>query len=147
MSDGLFALLRFLRHELERSLEHADLHLEGIDELDAEGRDRAAEVGTALLEGIEFTRGYVLDAFAALGEIKPEYAEMPTPGGQRTVAVLRLAPREAARACLGLRAGEEVLFDGVFAYLQDARGTRKAWAEIADHPVPIVAGKLPIVRS
>ena len=98
MSEGLFSLLRFLRHELERSLEHADLHLEGIDELDAEGRERAMEVGHAMVEGIEFTRGYILDAFSALGEIRAEVVELPTPGGERTVAVLRLAPHDSARA-------------------------------------------------
>jgi hypothetical protein len=151
MNAGLFALLRFLRHELERSLEHADLHLEGLDELDVEGKERAGEVGDALLEGIEFTQGYLLDAFAALGDLRPERAEMPTPGGQRTVAVIRLRPHENARDCLGLGAGEEVLFDGIFAYLQDARGGCRAWMEIGDQPLPVATGgpgpgKLPVVR-
>ncbi len=147
MNDGLFALLRFLRHEFERALEHADLHIEGIDELDAEGREIATEVSEALLEGIEFNQGYILDAFAALGALKAETCVLPTPGGERTVAVLHLSPHESALACLGLKAGEQVLFDGVFAYLRDHRGTHRLWMEIADEPIPVAqAGKLPIVR-
>ena len=147
MSEGLFALMRFLRHEFERALEHADMHLEGADELDLEGSNLALEVGQALLEGLEFTRGYLLDAFAALGVLRAECTRLPTPGGERTVAALALTPRPLALAALGLRTGEEVLFDGVFAYLQDARGQRMLWAEIGDQPAPVAPpGKLPVLR-
>jgi hypothetical protein len=150
MSSGLFALLRFLRHEFERELEHADLRLEGVDELDLEGRELALEIGHALLEGLEFNRGYILEAFAALGELRPECRRLPTPGGERTVAVLTLSPAEHARQALGLTNGEKVVFDGVFAYLEDAHADCRLWAEIGDQAIladeSAARGKLPLVR-
>ncbi len=150
MSPGLFAMLRFLRHEFERELEHADLRLEGVDELDLEGRELALEVGHALLEGLEFNRGYILEAFAALGELRAECKRLPTPGGERTVAVLTLLPAEVARPALGLADGEKVIFDGVFAYLEDAHDDCRLWAEIGDQAVLVdgfsTRGKLPLVK-
>ena len=150
MSPGLFAMLRFLRHEFERELEFVDVQLEGVDELDLEGRELALEVGHALLEGLEFNRGYVLEAFAALGELRAEHRLLPTPGGQRTIAVLTLVPAHDALETLGLGAGEKVVFDGVFAYLQDTHGDCRLWAEIGDQPLPADGtgspGKLPLVR-
>jgi len=151
MSPGLFALLRFLRHEFERELEHVDLRLEGVDELDLEGRELALEVGNALLEGLEFNRGYILEAFAALGDLRPAHRQLPTPGGQRTVAVLTLSPAALAREALGLAEGEKVVFDGVFAYREDTHGDCRLWAEIGDQPImnsetPDRAGKLPLLK-
>jgi hypothetical protein len=150
MSPGLFALLRFLRHEFERELEHVDLRLEGIDELDLEGRELALEVGHALLEALEFNRGYILEAFAALGELRPECKRLPTPGGERTVAVLTLSPSAHACQALGLTSGQRVGFDGVFAYLLDPHDNFRLWAEIGDQPIladgSAARGKLPLVR-
>lgn len=147
MSAGLFAMLRFLRHEFERELEHADLQLEGVDELDLEGRELALEVGHALLEGLEFNRGYILEAFAALGELSTACRLLPTPGGERTVAALTLVPAPAALPTLGLHPGEAVVFDGIFAYLQDDHGDCRVWAEIGERPeTPPARGKLPLLK-
>jgi len=147
MSPGLFALLRFLRHEFERELEYVDVQLEGVDELDLEGRELALEVGHALLEGLEFNRGYILEAFTALGELRCECRLLPTPGGERTVAALTLAPAAVALPALGLIAGEAVAFDGVFAYHQDSHGNHRLWAEIGEQPqAPPSPGKLPLVK-
>jgi len=147
MSPGLFAMLRFLRHEFERELEYADIRLEGVDELDLEGRELALETGTALLEGLEFSRGYILEAFAALGVIRAEHKLLPTPGGVRTVAALTLVPAADALRALGLSDAEKVIFDGVFAYLEDAHGDCRLWAEIGDQPIPPEPpAKLPLAR-
>jgi hypothetical protein len=144
MRPGLFALLRFLQHELAQWLEHVDLRLEGIDDLDAEGREVALEVAHALLEALEFTKGYVLDAFAVLGEIKTDIIELPSPGGERTLAVLRLTPTSEAQPLLGLLPDEQILFDGVFTYRERDGLPPKLWLEIGETG-PIRPSKLPVV--
>jgi hypothetical protein len=144
MGAGLYALLRFLQHELAQWLEHVDLRLEGIEELDAEGREVALEVSHALLEAMELTKGYVLDAFTLVCVAKAEIAEMPSPAGERTLAVLRLTPAENARALMGLGPDEQILFDGVFTYLERSALPPKLWMEVGETG-PIRPSKLPVV--
>jgi len=144
MGPGLFAVLRFLQHELSQWLEHVDLRLEDIEDLDAEGREVTMEVAHALLEALELTKGYLLDAFAILGTIKPEITELPAPAGMRTLASLCLVPSDDARALLGLNANERLFFDGVFAYLERDGAPPTLWVEVADAG-PIRPSRLPVV--
>ncbi len=145
MTDGLFRMLRFLQHHLQRSLEHATLRLEGVDEAEGEDRDVQLEVGHALVEGLEFAHGWLLDPFSALGRWEPELAHVPAPGGSRTVAALGFSPAPGMARPLGLPPRERLIFDGVNAYL--VRGDRaRLWLEVGpDGPRAVSSGKLPIV--
>jgi hypothetical protein len=144
MRPGLHAVLRFLQHEFAQWLEHVDLRLEDLEDLDAEGREVTLEVTHALLEALEFTKGYVLNAFSLIGTLKPEITELPSPAGERTLAVLRLAPTEEARPLLGLAADEQLLFDGVFTYLERNALPPKLWMEVGETG-PIRPSRLPVV--
>jgi len=144
MRPGLHAVLRFLQHELAQWLEHVDLRLEDLEDLDPEGREVALEVAHALLEALELTKGYELDAFAALGELKPDIVELPAPAGVRTLAVLRFTPAGEATALLGLGADAQLLFDGVFAYLEEGGHPPRLWVEVGESG-PIRPSKLPVV--
>jgi hypothetical protein len=144
MRPGLHALLRFLQHELSQWLEHVDLRLENLEDLDAEGREVALEVAHALLEALELTKGFMLDAFAVVGALKPEIRELPSPSGERTLAVLRLTPAEEARSLLGLGPDEQLLFDGVFTYLERGALPPKLWMEVGETG-PIRPSRLPVV--
>lgn len=141
-------MLRFLQHHFQRPLEHIDLRLEGLDtgDLDAEDRDLALEIAHALVEGVEFTHGYLLTPFTALGGWKLDLAVLPTPAGRRTVAALSFEPAPGMAKPLGLPARERLLFDGAFVYL--AKGpTVRLWLELtADGARPATQPKLPIIR-
>ncbi len=146
MTDGLFQMLRFLQHHFQRPLEHLDLRLEGVDELRGEERELALEVGHALAEGIEFTHGYVLAPFTALGHWKLELVPLPTPAGERTVAALAFEPAPGMAKPLGLPARDRLLFDGAFAYLAKG-GKARLWLEVAaEGAVPLDRPRLPIIR-
>ncbi len=144
MRPGLHALLRFLQHELALFLEHVDLRLEDIEDLDAEGREVALEVAHALLEALETTKGYLLDALVAFGSFKAEIAELPAPAGMRTLAVVSLTPADDARALLGMAEHERLFFDGVFAYLERDGAAPELWVEVGENG-PVKPSRLPVV--
>ncbi|MHB1846080.1 MAG: hypothetical protein ACYCWW_14740 [Deltaproteobacteria bacterium] len=145
MSDGLYRVLRFLGHELGRGLEHVDLRLEGVDELEGEERELALEVGLALLEGLEYGRGYLLEPFAVLGRFELELAQLPTPAGRRTVAALSFVPAPGMARPLGLPPRARLYFDGAYGYLVE-RGAARLWAEVsAEGPRDPSRPRLPIV--
>ena len=146
LQDGLFRMLRFLQHELQRSLEHVDLRLEGVDDLEDEDRELTLETCHALLEGIEYSRGYLLEPFAALGTWSLEIASLPAPGGSRSLAALAFRPAKGMARPLGLPARATVLFDGVFAYLVQGDGAA-LWAEVTGEGTqPASRPRLPVVR-
>jgi hypothetical protein len=144
--DGLFEMLHFLQHHFQRPLEHIDMRLEGVDELPEEERELALEVAYALVEGVEFTHGYLLAPFTALGHWALELAQLPTPAGRRTVAALAFEPAPGMAKPLGLPAKERLIFDGAFVYLAKG-GPPRLWLELtADGALPVSRPKLPIVR-
>jgi len=144
-NDGLFRMLRFLQHHFQRGLEHADFRLDGADELDGDVREVALEVAHALCEALEYTHGWLLEAFTALGRWTLELRELPTPGGTRTVAALVFEPAAGMARPLGLPARSLLVFDGAYAYL--IRGERpELWVEVtAEGPRPPAKARLPIV--
>jgi hypothetical protein len=144
MGPGLHAVLRLLQHELAQGLEHVDLRLEDIEDLDADGREVALEVAHALLEALELTKGYLLDALVVLGALKLEIAELPSPGGERTLAAVSLTPSEESRALLGLAEQERLFFDGVFTYLERNGAPPELWLEVGDSG-PVKPSRLPVV--
>jgi hypothetical protein len=145
ITDGLFQMLRFLQHHFQRPLEHIDMRLENIDELSEDERELALETAHALVEGVEFTHGYLLLPFAALGHWKLELASLPTPAGPKTVAALAFEAAAGMARALGLPARQRLLFDGAFLYL--ASGSKiSLWLELtAEGAVPLQQPKLPIV--
>ena len=146
LSDALFRLLRFLGHELARPLEHVDLRLEGFDELQGDEREVAAEVALALLEGIEFDRGYLFDPLSVLGAFEIDLVRLPTPAGDRTVAAVSFSPASGMSRPLGLPPRARLLFDGVHAYLEIG-GRARLWAEVtAEGPRAPAGSRLPIVE-
>jgi hypothetical protein len=144
MRPGLHALLRLLQHEFAQGLEHVDLRLEDLEDLDPEGREVALEVAHALLEALELSKGYLLDALVLLGTLKPEIAELPAPAGERTLAVLSLTPNDEAGALLGLLPRERLFFDGVYAYLEHDGTEPRLWMEVGENG-PIKPSRLPVV--
>ncbi len=145
MNDSLFRLLRFLQHHFQRGLEHATLRLEGVEELADEEREVTLEVAHALCEALEYSHGWLLEAFTALGHFALELRELPAPGGARTVAALAFEPAPGMARPLGLPARSTLLFDGIHAYLVRA-GRAELWAEIAaEGPRPPARARLPIV--
>ncbi|MHB8420520.1 MAG: hypothetical protein ACYDCL_20800 [Myxococcales bacterium] len=145
MNDGLFRMLRFLQHHFQRALEHADIRLEGTDELEGDARDLALEVAHALCEGLEYTHGWLLEPFGALGRWRLAVRPLPTPGGLRTVAALVFEAAAGMARPLGLPARSQLCFDGAYAYL--VRGERpELWVEVtAEGPQPLSRARLPIV--
>ena len=122
------------------------MRLEGVDALREDDRELALEIAHALVEGVEFTHGYLLTPFTALGHWKLDVLPLPTPAGRRTVAALAFAPAPGMAKPLGLLAKDRLLFDGAFVYL--SKGSHaKLWLELtAEGALPLDRPKLPIVR-
>jgi hypothetical protein len=145
MNDGLYRMLRFLQHHFQRGLEHASFRLDGIDELDEDAREVALEVAHSLCEGLEYTHGWLLTAFTALGRWSVEVRSLPAPGGRRTLAALAFEPAPGMAKPLGLPARTAVAFDGIYAYLVTGK-TAQLWAEVtAEGPREPSRGRLPVV--